>query len=147
MFRRPSVERRQCLADIESDEFALPAGPQLVHPLRVRQQRPSDRDDVELVIGELTQHRLDRCRFDIAHLRRFELRLQPDRANGDGRQAGESFGPARQAQLSVGARQLLVETSGPKDEVVKLLPALTTTDEQLDIGIATLREAITESAQ
>lgn len=44
-------------------------------------------------------------------------------------------------------RGLLVETSGPKDEVVKLLPALTTTDEQLDIGIATLREAITESAQ
>ena len=43
-------------------------------------------------------------------------------------------------------RGLLVETSGPKDEVVKLLPALTTTDEQLDIGIATLREAIAESA-
>ncbi|SKW86794.1 Probable diaminobutyrate--2-oxoglutarate aminotransferase [Mycobacteroides abscessus subsp. massiliense] len=43
-------------------------------------------------------------------------------------------------------RNLLVETSGPKDEVVKLLPALTTTDEQLDIGIATLRDAIAESA-
>ncbi|WP_078292713.1 diaminobutyrate--2-oxoglutarate transaminase [Mycobacterium sp. D16R24] len=43
-------------------------------------------------------------------------------------------------------RGLLVETSGPRDEVVKLLPALTTTDEQLDIGISTLREAIAESA-
>jgi len=36
---------------------------------------------------------------------------------------------------------LLVETSGPHDEVVKLLPALTTSDDDLDTGLALLSEA------
>lgn len=36
---------------------------------------------------------------------------------------------------------LLAETSGPSDEVVKLLPALTITDEELDHGLAILADA------
>ncbi|WP_372435107.1 diaminobutyrate--2-oxoglutarate transaminase [Tomitella biformata] len=37
---------------------------------------------------------------------------------------------------------LLVETSGPSDEVVKLLPALTTTDEELSHGLSILAESV-----
>jgi diaminobutyrate-2-oxoglutarate transaminase len=41
---------------------------------------------------------------------------------------------------------LLVETSGPQSEVVKLLPALTITPEELDEGLRTLARAIRETA-
>ncbi|MFH9227994.1 diaminobutyrate--2-oxoglutarate transaminase [Streptomyces lydicus] len=37
---------------------------------------------------------------------------------------------------------LLIETSGPESEVVKLLPALTTTPEELDEGLRTLGRAV-----
>ncbi|MBW1597593.1 diaminobutyrate--2-oxoglutarate transaminase [Streptomyces sp. JJ38] len=40
---------------------------------------------------------------------------------------------------------LLVETSGPESEVVKLLPALTTTPEELDEGLRILARAIRET--
>ncbi len=40
------------------------------------------------------------------------------------------------------ARGLLVETSGSEDEVVKLLPPLTATDEELEEGLAVLRESV-----
>ncbi|MGZ6834197.1 MAG: diaminobutyrate--2-oxoglutarate transaminase, partial [Mycobacteriaceae bacterium] len=36
---------------------------------------------------------------------------------------------------------LLAETSGPSDEVVKLLPALTITEDELDHGLKILAEA------
>jgi diaminobutyrate-2-oxoglutarate transaminase len=39
-------------------------------------------------------------------------------------------------------RGLLVETAGPKDEVVKLLPPLTVTDAELDQGLAILADAV-----
>jgi diaminobutyrate-2-oxoglutarate transaminase len=39
---------------------------------------------------------------------------------------------------------LLVETSGPEDEVVKLLPALTISDELLDEGLEILQRAVAE---
>ena len=39
-------------------------------------------------------------------------------------------------------RGLLVETSGSSDEVVKIMPPLTITDEQLQRGIALLDEAV-----
>ena len=39
-------------------------------------------------------------------------------------------------------RGVLMETSGPSDEVVKLLPPLTTTDADLDTGIDVLAEAV-----
>ncbi|GGU44352.1 diaminobutyrate--2-oxoglutarate transaminase [Streptomyces albospinus] len=39
---------------------------------------------------------------------------------------------------------LLVETSGPRDEVVKLLPALTITPDELDDGLRTLARAVRE---
>ncbi|WP_206448404.1 diaminobutyrate--2-oxoglutarate transaminase [Agrococcus sp. KRD186] len=39
-------------------------------------------------------------------------------------------------------RKLLVETSGSNDEVIKLMPPLTITDEQLQRGIALLDEAV-----
>lgn len=41
-------------------------------------------------------------------------------------------------------RGLLVETSGPSDQVVKLLPPLTITDEELDQGLAILGQATAE---
>jgi diaminobutyrate-2-oxoglutarate transaminase len=40
---------------------------------------------------------------------------------------------------------LIVETSGPKDEVVKLLPALTISDEELDEGLELLVRAVVEA--
>ncbi len=36
---------------------------------------------------------------------------------------------------------LLAETSGPSDEVVKLLPPLTISEEDLDHGLSILRQA------
>ncbi|MER5442869.1 diaminobutyrate--2-oxoglutarate transaminase [Streptomyces sp. NPDC002790] len=41
---------------------------------------------------------------------------------------------------------LLIETSGPDSEVVKLLPALTITPEELDEGLRTLTRAVRETA-
>jgi diaminobutyrate-2-oxoglutarate transaminase len=41
---------------------------------------------------------------------------------------------------------LLLETSGPESEVVKLLPPLTVTPEELDEGLTTLARAVRESA-
>ncbi|WP_258935317.1 hypothetical protein [Nesterenkonia pannonica] len=39
-------------------------------------------------------------------------------------------------------RNMLVETSGPQDEVVKLMPALNIPDEDLQKGLAILEEAV-----
>ncbi|MEU3608058.1 diaminobutyrate--2-oxoglutarate transaminase [Streptomyces sp. NPDC035033] len=41
---------------------------------------------------------------------------------------------------------LLVETSGPRDEVVKLLPPLTATDDELDEGLGILARAVRHTA-
>lgn len=41
---------------------------------------------------------------------------------------------------------LILETSGPQSEVVKLLPALTTTPDDLDEGLRTLARAVRETA-
>ncbi|MEU9854794.1 aminotransferase class III-fold pyridoxal phosphate-dependent enzyme, partial [Streptomyces sp. NPDC047974] len=41
---------------------------------------------------------------------------------------------------------LLVETSGPRDEVVKLLPPLTVTDDELDEGLGVLARAVRHTA-
>lgn len=41
-------------------------------------------------------------------------------------------------------RGLLVETSGPEGEVVKVMPALTITDEELDQGLAVLEAAVND---
>ncbi|MEV5594451.1 aminotransferase class III-fold pyridoxal phosphate-dependent enzyme, partial [Streptomyces sp. NPDC052496] len=41
---------------------------------------------------------------------------------------------------------LLIETSGPESEVVKLLPALTTTPEELDEGLRILARAVRDCA-
>ncbi|MEU4169557.1 diaminobutyrate--2-oxoglutarate transaminase [Streptomyces sp. NPDC026665] len=55
---------------------------------------------------------------------------------------------ARAARVSARAFELglLVETSGPESEVVKLLPALTITPEELDEGLRTLERAVRETA-
>ncbi|MQA63208.1 MAG: aminotransferase class III-fold pyridoxal phosphate-dependent enzyme, partial [Actinophytocola sp.] len=39
-------------------------------------------------------------------------------------------------------RGLLMETSGPDGEVVKLLPALTVTDAEIDQGLGIIRESV-----
>jgi diaminobutyrate-2-oxoglutarate transaminase len=41
---------------------------------------------------------------------------------------------------------LLIETSGPEGEVVKLLPALTVGPDELDEGLKTLARAVRETA-
>jgi diaminobutyrate-2-oxoglutarate transaminase len=40
---------------------------------------------------------------------------------------------------------LLIETSGPESEVVKLLPALTITPEELDEGLSVLARSVRET--
>ncbi|MFF9498503.1 diaminobutyrate--2-oxoglutarate transaminase [Streptomyces sp. NPDC014656] len=49
---------------------------------------------------------------------------------------------ARRVADAAFARGLLVETSGSEDEVVKLLPPLTATDDELDEGLALLAESV-----
>ncbi|MGH3322604.1 MAG: diaminobutyrate--2-oxoglutarate transaminase [Streptosporangiaceae bacterium] len=58
---------------------------------------------------------------------------------------GLTFDDARLAdEVSAAAfeRGLLVETSGPESEVVKLLPALTTSDDELQRGLEVLAESV-----
>ncbi|NUR41925.1 MAG: diaminobutyrate--2-oxoglutarate aminotransferase, partial [Streptomyces sp.] len=40
---------------------------------------------------------------------------------------------------------LLIETSGPESEVVKLLPALTISPDELDEGLSVLARAVRET--
>ncbi|HEX4223965.1 MAG TPA: aminotransferase class III-fold pyridoxal phosphate-dependent enzyme, partial [Pseudonocardiaceae bacterium] len=49
---------------------------------------------------------------------------------------------ARKVCTTAFERGLLMETAGPNGEVAKLMPALTITDEELDQGLAILREAV-----
>ncbi len=51
----------------------------------------------------------------------------------------ELAGRVRAAAFNCG---LLVETAGPRDEVIKLLPALTITDDELERGLALLADAV-----
>ncbi|MGW0228596.1 diaminobutyrate--2-oxoglutarate transaminase [Actinopolymorpha singaporensis] len=44
-------------------------------------------------------------------------------------------------------RGLLLETSGPEGEVVKLLPPLTVTDDELDEGLSLLEESVKEASR
>jgi diaminobutyrate-2-oxoglutarate transaminase len=57
----------------------------------------------------------------------------------------EEPGRAKEVCRHAFARGVLAETSGPKDEVVKLLPALTMSDEQLHMGISIIASAMTET--
>jgi diaminobutyrate-2-oxoglutarate transaminase len=49
---------------------------------------------------------------------------------------------AREVSAAAFERGLLVETAGSRDEVVKLLPPLTITDDELDQGLGLLAEAV-----
>jgi len=49
---------------------------------------------------------------------------------------------ARKVSSVAFERGLLVETAGPKDEVIKLLPPLTATDTEIDRGLALLADAV-----
>jgi diaminobutyrate-2-oxoglutarate transaminase len=49
---------------------------------------------------------------------------------------------AKKVSAAAFERGLLVETAGPKDEVIKLLPPLTATDTELDQGLALLADAV-----
>lgn len=53
--------------------------------------------------------------------------------------SGESAGKVAAAAFD---RGMLLETSGPSDEVVKLLPPLTLTDEELDKGLEIISESV-----
>ena len=58
---------------------------------------------------------------------------------------GLEFTPAEfgeKVSLEAYRRGLLVETSGPRDEVVKLLPPLTVSDAELDQGLRLLADAV-----
>ncbi|WNG87006.1 diaminobutyrate--2-oxoglutarate transaminase [Mycobacterium sp. ITM-2016-00317] len=66
-------------------------------------------------------------------------------ARGRGMAQGLKFEDAPVAAAACNAafeRGVLMETSGPSDEVIKLLPPLTTSEEDLDAGIDILAEAI-----
>ncbi|MFD5203938.1 diaminobutyrate--2-oxoglutarate aminotransferase, partial [Streptomyces sp. NPDC058375] len=56
--------------------------------------------------------------------------------------------PARAAAVCARAFELglLLETSGPQSEVVKLIPPLITTAEELDDGLRTLSRSVRETA-
>jgi diaminobutyrate-2-oxoglutarate transaminase len=49
---------------------------------------------------------------------------------------------ARKVSAVAFERGLLMETAGPKDEVIKLLPPLTATDTEIDHGLALLADAV-----
>jgi diaminobutyrate-2-oxoglutarate transaminase len=49
---------------------------------------------------------------------------------------------ARKVSFAAFERGLLVETAGPSDEVVKFLPPLTVTDNEIDQGLALLADAV-----
>jgi diaminobutyrate-2-oxoglutarate transaminase len=49
---------------------------------------------------------------------------------------------ARKVSSAAFERGLLVETAGPEDEVIKLLPPLTATDAEIDQGLAVLADAV-----
>jgi diaminobutyrate-2-oxoglutarate transaminase len=69
----------------------------------------------------------------------------PIRARGRGLAHGLAFGHgemARKVSSAAFERGLLVETAGPDDEVIKLLPPLTVTDAEIDQGLALLADAI-----
>ncbi|WP_435531235.1 diaminobutyrate--2-oxoglutarate transaminase [Ruania suaedae] len=66
-------------------------------------------------------------------------------AKGRGLARGLQFGESDKAGAVAKAcfeRGLLVETSGPEDEVVKLLPPLTLTDEELTRGLDIIAESV-----
>ncbi|KAB1649450.1 diaminobutyrate--2-oxoglutarate transaminase [Pseudoclavibacter endophyticus] len=76
-------------------------------------------------------------------------------ADGEGQLVAKGRGLARGLQLPTGAqadavargafeRGLLIETSGPEGEVLKLMPALTITDAQLDRGLDIIDAAVAE---
>lgn len=70
-------------------------------------------------------------------------------ARGIGMAHGLAFrdpGRARAVASAAFDRQLLVETAGPHDEVVKLLPPLTLADDELEEGLAVLHEAVRATA-
>nr|AEJ36141.1 diaminobutyrate-2-oxoglutarate aminotransferase [Prauserella alba] len=66
-------------------------------------------------------------------------------AKGRGLARGLEFGSGETAGKVAAAafdRGMLLETSGPSDEVVKLLPPLTLTDEELDKGLEIISESV-----
>jgi diaminobutyrate-2-oxoglutarate transaminase len=70
------------------------------------------------------------------------------RVKGRGLMQGLETDPALAARITQGCirRGLIVERGGPRDEVVKLLPPLTTPDEVLADGLAVLFDAALEAA-
>jgi diaminobutyrate-2-oxoglutarate transaminase len=60
-------------------------------------------------------------------------------AHGLAFEHGELAGKVSSAAFE---RGLLVETAGPKDEVIKLLPPLTATDAEIDQGLELLADAV-----
>ncbi len=89
--------------------------------------------------GDLVRERLDR--IATAH--------DGVAARGRGMAQGLRFDDAERAERVCRAafeRGALMETSGPSDEVVKLLPPLTTSTEDLDSGLAILAESVVATA-
>ncbi|MEH3128570.1 MAG: diaminobutyrate--2-oxoglutarate transaminase [Mycolicibacterium neoaurum] len=89
--------------------------------------------------GDLVRERLDR--IATAH--------DGVSARGRGMAQGLRFddaGRAERVRRAVFERGALMETSGPSDEVVKLLPPLTTSTEDLDSGLAILAESVAATA-
>lgn len=89
------------------------------------------------------QARAERLRAGLAEL--VEAASGEAAIRGRGLMTGIVFADTEAAEKIAAAafeRGLMVETSGPESEVVKLLPPLTVTDEEIDEALRILRESI-----
>jgi diaminobutyrate-2-oxoglutarate transaminase len=99
--------------------------------------RDKDLENATLAQGE-------RVRAALAEIAR-SVPGTPMQPRGRGLANGLAFTDSELAsKVSSGAfqRGLLVETAGPNDEVIKLLPPLTATDAEIDQGLALLADAV-----
>ncbi|MFF7212248.1 diaminobutyrate--2-oxoglutarate transaminase [Streptomyces sp. NPDC008238] len=101
--------------------------------------------------GSMEKQTLARGEQTEAALR--EIRTEHARSGARHRGRGLVWGleftdPGRASRVCARAFELglLLETSGPRGEVVKLLPALTITPEELDEGLRTLARSVRETA-
>jgi diaminobutyrate-2-oxoglutarate transaminase len=100
--------------------------------------------------GELTHRSAANGRRIHSALTALASAMPDARARGRGMAHGLELGqPGLAVKVAAAAfdRGLLVETAGPADQVVKLMPPLTISDEELSQGLALLAEAVHQVAR
>lgn len=99
--------------------------------------------------GELEKHTATRGQRVAAALANLAGSVPGASARGRGLAQGlelEEPGLAQKVAAVAFDLGLLVETAGPADQVVKLLPPLTASDDELDLGLTMLAKAVTRAA-